>query len=203
MKAMNTHCTPTSLGRALAAALLLAATGAVSAAGDHAQGHDESGSAAHDTQQAGGEHGHGDGHGDDGHGHEAGGHGTRFGEPAAAQAADRTIRVTAHDKMRFEPRRIRVKAGETIRFVVVNIGKLRHSFTLGTPRGQEAHEREMQGMATDRLASHMRGDPTGMVIPPGGRDTLTWRFADGGPVEFACHIPGHFAAGMIGRIRID
>lgn len=175
MKTDSMHAFPV---RAIVAGVLLVAVGVASAAGEHEH-----------------EHGHGDDNG--------GGHSKPFGKPAPAQQADRTIRVTARDTMRFEPRRIRVDAGETIRFVVMNTGELRHSFTLGTPRGQEAHEREMQGMAVDRMATHMQGNPAGMVIPPGERDSLTWRFEGEGPVEFACHIPGHFGAGMIGRIRIE
>lgn len=143
---------------------------------------------------AAGEHEGGHGHGD---------HAVAFGEPADAADADRTVTVTAHDTMRFTPDRISVNAGETIRFIVRNAGDLQHSFTLGTPMGQKAHEQEMQGMGLEAMAGHMDDDPTGMVIQPGATGRLTWHFTEAGPVEFACHIPGHYPAGMKGRIAID
>ena len=104
--------------------------------------------------------------------------------------------------MRFEPAQIAVQPGETVRFVVENEGQLQHSFTLGTPDYQQAHEREMQGMPMEDMAGHMDGSPNGIVVQPGETGVLTWRFERGGPVEFACHIPGHYPAGMKGRIRI-
>ena len=164
--------------RLMPLALLLAPLASAIAAGEHEGGH-----------------GHEDGHGN-------GGHEVAFGQPADPGHADHTVEVIAHDTMRFEPDRIDVEAGETIRFVVRNIGQLQHSFTLGTPTGQEAHEKEMQGMAVEDMAGHMANDPTGMVIQPGETGQLTWRFTESGPVEFACHIPGHYPAGMKGRIRI-
>lgn len=148
-----------------------------------------------DPSVASGEHGGGH---DDG-----GGPSVPFGEPAPADEADRTIRITANDQMQFEPEGVRVQAGQTVRFVVENVGKVQHSFTLGTPRSQEQHEAEMRGMAPDRIAGHMEENPMGMVVQPGETGTLTWRFEDAGPVEFACHIPGHFVAGMTGRIRVN
>ena len=186
---------------ALVTACLLAlpSTSAV-ASGEHEGGHGGSGDQQQEQKQNK-EHGEGHAH-DAGHGHE-GGHGRAFGQPASADAADRTVEIVARDTMRFEPSEVEVDAGETIRFVVRNTGKLQHSFTLGTPAGQKAHERQMQGMSTDAMAGHMKGDPTGMVVPPGETRTLAWRFADDGPVEFACHIPGHYPAGMKGKVRFQ
>lgn len=136
-------------------------------------------------------------------GEEARGGAFAFGSPAERSEADRTIQVKAKDQMTFSPERMEVQAGETVRFVVENVGSVQHSFTLATPAGQEAHEKEMQGMSQEKLAGHMQQDPTGIVVQPGETKTLTWRFAQGGPVQFACHIPGHYSAGMKGRIGVS
>lgn len=154
------------------------------------------------TADAAGSHGGGHGHGSDGDG---GGHGGgfAFGSPAEPSEADRTVRVKAKDQMTFAPDRMEVQAGETVRFVVENVGSAQHSFTLATPAGQKAHEQEMQGMARGELAGHMQQEPNGIVVRPGDTKTLTWSFARGGPVQFACHIPGHYPAGMKGRIAIN
>ena len=164
------------------------------AAGEHGDGH-------------GSDDGHGtgmtnqDAHGEAGHGHD-GGHSFPFGSAAPASQADRTIEVEANDRMEFSPATISVEKGETIRFVIKNAGQLQHSFTLATPAAQEAHEKEMKGMPMDQMASHMEGDPNGIVVQGGKTGSLTWRFTKAMDVEFACHIPGHYDAGMKGRIDI-
>ena len=185
----------------IVAATLVAvlSAGTALASGDHEGGHDD----AEDQAEAGG-HGHEeDGHGDGGHGHDDGGHSFGFGRPADPADADRTVEVIARDTMTFEPDSVQVKPGETVRFVVRNVGQLQHSFTLATPAAQRQHEQEMQGMPADEMAGHMRDDPNGIVVQPGATGSLVWRFAGGGPVQFACHIPGHYPAGMKGRIRIE
>ena len=185
-------------------ALVLALPAVAPASGDHEGGHGNQ-AQKEENRNNKDHHGDGDGHSDghgDGHGHD-GGHSVAFGEPANAAEANRTIEIIARDTMEFEPARIEVEAGETVRFVVKNVGQLQHSFTLGTPASQREHEKEMQGMAMEKMAGHMNQDPTGMVIQPGDSGTLTWRFAKAGRVQFACHIPGHYPAGMKGRISVD
>ena len=162
---------------------------------------------------ASGEHegGHGDASGGEadnsgsGHGHD-GGHAMmsfEFGEAVSAGEADRTIEIVARDNMRFEPSRIAVEAGETVTFRVRNAGKLQHSFTLGTNGYHKRHDREMMDMPTDEFAHHMDDSPNGMVVRPGQIDSLTWQFDESGPIQFACHIPGHYPNGMAGRLDIE
>ncbi|MDZ7748740.1 MAG: plastocyanin/azurin family copper-binding protein [Halofilum sp. (in: g-proteobacteria)] len=174
--------------QALALVLALAAPAAM-AAGDHAGGHGQ--------QEQGGH-----GHEDSGHGHH-GAHGFDFGAAAPNAEPDHTIEIVAHDRMRFEPASVTIEPGQVVRFVVRNRGELQHSFTLGSPQYQRTHEREMQGMAPENMAGHMEGSPNGMVVAPGSTDSLTWRFEAGGPIQFACHIPGHYDAGMKGRVRLQ
>lgn len=146
--------------------------------------------------QAAGGHQQNDGQDGD-HGHEI-----EVGEPADITEPDRTVEVTATDEMEFEPRQVEITAGDVVRFTIVNTGTLPHSFTIGSNEWHEHHEEEMQGMAVDKIVGHMRDEPNGMVVPPGESRELTWRFEGDGPVQFACHVPGHYPAGMKGRIRI-
>lgn len=125
------------------------------------------------------------------------------GDPASATEADRSVRVRAYDSMTFDPSPVTVEAGETVRFVVTNAGDVQHSFTLGTPAYQHRHEEEMQGMPRKELAEHMDDVSNGVVVAPGESATLTWTFEQGGPVQFACHVPGHYRAGMKGAIRLQ
>ena len=48
------------------------------------------------------------------------------------------------DTMRFEPNRIDVKQGETIRFVHKNDGKLMHEFIIGTKEELREHAALME-----------------------------------------------------------
>lgn len=134
-----------------------------------------------------------------------GGHGQdfAFGQPAESGTPDRSIEITASDTMDFDPSQIEVKAGEVVRLVVENTGSLHHSFTLGSGNWHEHHEQEMKNMPADEIADHMRHEPNGMVVAPGETRELTWHFEGKDKVEFACHVPGHYPAGMKGLITIN
>lgn len=182
----------------LFAAMLLAATmPVVLASGDHEGGHGGNDEQGHETGD-----GHGNGHGN-GHGHGHGGMDFGFGKPAAADQADRTIEIVVRDSMRIEPASVTVEPGETVTFRVRNSGRMQHSFTLGTPAYQQRHDREMMDMPMDEMERHMDDSPNGIVVPPGDTRALTWTFRKHGPIEFACHIPGHYPAGMKGMLQIE
>ena len=142
-----------------------------------------------------------------------GGH-TEFGEPGKASQANRTIEVAMRDNY-FEPDRIRVKAGETVRFVVKNRGEFVHEFNIGTAHMHAEHRREMELMVMqgvlepDRINHHMmeadqgRGsmehaDPNSVLLEPGDGAEIVWKFAKPMVLEFACNIPGHYESGMAG-----
>ncbi len=165
----------------LAGALLALSAGAAAASGDHAGGHGN-------EDQA------------DGHGH--GAVEFDFGSEAAPVEADRTVEIVARDDMSFEPAMVQVQPGETVHFVIHNAGELQHSFTLGTREYHRQHDREMQDMPTQELAHHMADSPNGLVVQPGRTASLTWRFEHDSSIRFACHIPGHYPAGMWGEIGI-
>lgn len=68
-----------------------------------------------------------------------------FGDRGRPQDVRRTITVVMRDNA-YEPQTIRVRAGETVRFVVRNEGEVVHEFNLGTRQMHERHRREMQAM---------------------------------------------------------
>lgn len=121
-----------------------------------------------------------------------------FGHPGVAAKVDRTVKITALDTMRFVPATVRVKPGETVRFVVTDEGHLVHEFILGDRREQAEHEREMQRMG----GMAMPDEANGVTLQPGQTKTLIWTFGKAGVVEYACHEPGHYAAGMVGKILV-
>jgi uncharacterized cupredoxin-like copper-binding protein len=120
-----------------------------------------------------------------------------FGEPGDRSKADRTIDVTALDSLEFAPETLKVKAGETVTFVVTNNGKDAHEFVLGDENYQEEHAAEMSGnedMATDQ---------NWMELEPGETNSLTWTFTtESAEVLYGCHEPGHYEGGMVGRVEV-
>ena len=121
-----------------------------------------------------------------------------FGHPGKVAQVDRTIKITALD-FRFDKTKLHVRAGETVRFIVINKGQLAHEFIIGDAQEQAEHEQEMQKMP----GLDMPNEPNGMMLKPGQTKALIWTFEQGGEFEFACHVPGHFAAGMVGKILVN
>ncbi|WP_312933939.1 cupredoxin domain-containing protein [Pseudomonas sp.] len=185
-----------------------------------------------------------------------------FGEPASAEKATRTVEVVMKD-IAFEPTRLQVKAGETVRFVLINEGQLPHEFNLGDKAMHVEHQKEMlamqgrtfagaggagmahgeaaggqAGMAHGEAAGgqvgmahgeaagghagmdhgqtpgahagmahgdadHGHGGGNTVLVQPGQRAELTWTFSASAPIEFACNVPGHYQAGMVGPLTIE
>jgi uncharacterized cupredoxin-like copper-binding protein len=114
-----------------------------------------------------------------------------------ADAPDRTLVVTMHHS-RFEPATLRVDPGQRVRFVLRNTDPIDHEFILGDAAVQARHER-----GRDR---HHHGDVPGeRSVAAGQEAATTYTFPaglDGQVLEFACHLPGHYAYGMHGTVRI-
>ena len=121
-----------------------------------------------------------------------------IGGPVNASEATRTVAVTSLDAMTFEPTSINVATGETVTFVVTNAGKSVHEFTLGDAALQQAHATAMAQMA----GAMVMDDPDSISLKPGETKQLTWRFGSAGTLEYGCHEPGHYQAGMHGLITI-
>lgn len=120
-----------------------------------------------------------------------------WGIAGDAIAAQRTIKISMTDNMRFTPDRIDVKQGETVRFVVANTGNTMHELVLGTKKGLDEHAAMMAkfpGMEHD--------DPYMTHVGPGKTGEVVWTFNRPGEFDFACLIAGHYQAGMVGKIKV-
>jgi len=125
------------------------------------------------------------------------GHAAALGVPGKADAVSRTVAVSMSDAMRFTPDRISVKAGETIRFRVRNTGKLKHEMVLGTRKELADHAALMR-----RFPDMQHEDPNAISLEPGASGEILWRFTRGGSFSFACLVPGHMEAGMVGALEV-
>ncbi len=144
-----------------------------------------------------GSHGHSHSHSHDvadDHGHGAAPQGL------VAQVVSRSIEVRMDDTMRFAPDSLQVQAGETIRLVVHNAGKVEHELVLGTDEDIREHAEAMK-KGTDHSHSHAGG--AAISLAPGRSGELVVTFPKAGTVQMACLIPGHYEAGMRGRVQVS
>jgi uncharacterized cupredoxin-like copper-binding protein len=122
-----------------------------------------------------------------------------YGQPGDPAKATRTIAIMTLDSLRYDPASIDVRPGETVTFKVTNMSKVAHEFDIGDAAFQAKHETEMRAMPAGMVMS----DETGAIdLQPGETKMLTWTFAKAGGVLYACHQPGHYAAGMKGDIKV-
>lgn len=122
---------------------------------------------------------------------------TPFGIAGDPKRATRIIVVGMRDTMRFTPEELTVAQGETVRFIVRNHGSLLHEMVIGTATDLAKHAELM------RKFPDMEHDEPHMVhVKPSGEGEIVWTFNRAGEFQFACLIPGHFEAGMIGRVSV-
>lgn len=122
---------------------------------------------------------------------------TAFGRTGDPKRVTRTVRIGMADTLRFTPAAFDVKRGETIRFEVTNSGRVLHEMVLGTLQDLKEHAQMMQkhpGMEHD--------EPYMAHVAPGKTATIVWQFTKAGEFHFGCLVPGHFEAGMVGKVTV-
>jgi uncharacterized cupredoxin-like copper-binding protein len=122
---------------------------------------------------------------------------TAYGHEGDPAKVSRVIPLGMSDTMRFTPADITVRRGETVKFVVHNDGRLLHEMVLGTPAELQAHAALMQKFPEMEHAS-----PNMAHVKPGADGQIVWQFTQPGEFRFACLQPGHFEAGMLGRVTV-
>jgi uncharacterized cupredoxin-like copper-binding protein len=118
--------------------------------------------------------------------------------PRPGGGTERTVVVTMHHS-HFQPAQVRVAPGERVRFVLRNSDPIDHEFILGDAAVQARHE---QG----RQRQHHGDVPGERSVPAGRQAATTYAFPAalaGRTLEFACHLPGHYAYGMHGTVRVS
>ena len=116
--------------------------------------------------------------------------GPQPGDPgfaAGTAASPRTIHVTAGPGYSFSPATVSVVRGETVTFVVTTMGPLVHEFMVGPAAA---------------VAADQAGTPEIADIGMMTTKSLTYTFDGTGPYAFACHVDGHYQAGMQGSIAL-
>ncbi len=120
-----------------------------------------------------------------------------FGRQGDPKKVTKTILVGMADTMRFTPDTVTVKAGDTVKFVVKNHGKQLHEMVIGTEKELKEHAALMLKFPTME-----HEEPYMAHVSPGKNEEIVWQFTKPGEYHFGCLIPGHFEAGMKGKITV-
>lgn len=136
------------------------------------------------------------GPGEPGHSHSA----FSAGEPGNPKKPFRTVQVTMHEgdgTMGYSPKTLEVKRGEQVKFLITNGGALAHEFILANEKDNLKHAELMK-----KYPDMQHDDPNGKSVEPNAKSEILWRFSKPGTFEYACLIPGHREAGMIGKVTV-
>ena len=95
----------------------------------------------------------------------------------------------------FQPARVTVEAGETVRFVVRNNDPIDHEFLIGDSEMQQIHE--------EGTEAHHGTRPGEISIGGNQVAETTYVFTDGTDLIFGCHLPSHYDYGMRGEIVVE
>lgn len=131
-----------------------------------------------------------------------------------------TVRIDMYDNY-YEPIDLTFKEGQTVKFIITNKGDVVHEFNIGTDEMHAAHQPEMMMMfehgvlevdrinweaakAMEASMGHgMHAEANSVLLEPGETGEIVWTFPKHAELEFACNIPGHYDAGMVGEIQLS
>ena len=141
-----------------------------------------------------------------------------IGEKGKLSEADRTIEIKMYDNY-FEPNEIKIKKGETVKFVISNYGELVHEFNIATKEMHIEHQLEMMKMVENQILladkidmkkmkemakkdhSMSHSHANSVLLEPNEDGEIIWKFNTEAKLEAACNIPGHYETGMIAKIK--
>jgi uncharacterized cupredoxin-like copper-binding protein len=94
----------------------------------------------------------------------------------------------------FGPSEVTVRAGDPVTFVLRNDDPIDHEWIVGDAATHERHRTGTEPVHGSR--------PTEVSIPAGASQETTVRFQTAGTYLYICHLPGHEAYGMVGRVVV-
>ncbi len=130
---------------------------------------------------------------------------------------NRVIKVFMYDNY-YQPNNFKIKKNETIRFIVTNKGELVHEFNIATKEMHLKHQPEMMKMVENEILladkidkkkmmeiskkdhSMAHKHSNSLLLSPGEKAELIWKFSNSIDIEAACNVPGHYEVGMIAKI---
>ena len=143
-----------------------------------------------------------------------------IGEKGDPNKIDRVVNIKMYDNY-YEPNVIKIKKGETIKFVVENLGDLVHEYNIGTKEMHIKHQPEMQKLIDHEILlvdkidkvkmkkmskmDHSLGHShaNSIMLEPKKTGEIIWKFTKDINLEMACNIPGHYETGMVGSFILN
>ena len=143
----------------------------------------------------------------------------KIGSKGNKNEVSRVIKVIMYDNY-YEPNSFQVKAGETIKFEVKNVGELVHEFNIANKMMHMKHQPEMQKMVENEILlsdsidkdkmkkmakidkSMAHSHSNSVLLEPKQKGEIIWKFDNAANIEIACNVPGHYQAGMIALVNI-
>tara|TARA_B100000427_G_scaffold63182_1_gene49902 strand:- start:160 stop:657 length:498 start_codon:yes stop_codon:yes gene_type:complete len=141
-----------------------------------------------------------------------------IGTKGKASDVNKVIIVNMYDNY-YEPSKIEIKKGETVKFVVKNKGELVHEFNIATKTMHLKHQPEMMMLVENEIIlsdkidkkkmmemakknpSMLHSHSNSVLLSPGESADLIWKFTNSVKIEAACNVPGHYEAGMVAEIN--
>ena len=141
-----------------------------------------------------------------------------IGTKGKASDVNKVIVVNMYDNY-YEPSKIEIKKGETVKFVVKNKGELVHEFNIATKTMHLKHQPEMMMLVENEIilsdkidkkkmmemakknSSMAHSHSNSVLLSPGESADLIWKFTNSVKIEAACNVPGHYEAGMVAEIN--
>jgi uncharacterized cupredoxin-like copper-binding protein len=115
--------------------------------------------------------------------------------PSMATPATKSVCVgVVEGDFDVRPQRTTFRVGETYVFAVANEGQEVHEFVI-----------EPAGKVDEPLEAEVNGEERESEIEdiaPRETAELEWTFTEPGRYQFACHVPGHFEAGMVIEVEV-
>ena len=140
-----------------------------------------------------------------------------IGQKGNVAEVDRVIEVKMYDNY-FEPNKINIKKGETVRFIIHNFGTLVHEFNIATKKMHLKHQPEMLKMVENEILlgdkidfekmkeiakidhSMAHSHSNSILLEPNMSGEIIWKFNTDTILEVACNIPGHYESGMVAKL---
>ena len=128
--------------------------------------------------------------------HQEDGHSDETTQTDEGSTADRTIEVAMTD-FAYDPDIYQVGAGETVEFIVSNLGAVEHEFRLSNEHRIEEHIAAGHQDHDDEGGHHEDGDLI-LLVDPGETGSIVVTFTADTELytQVACLLPGHYEAGM-------
>jgi len=141
-----------------------------------------------------------------------------IGEKGKSSEVNRVIEVKMYDNF-YKPNEIKIKKGETIKFIVHNFGELVHEFNIATKKMHLKHQPEMIKLVENEIIladkidkkkmkemakkdhSMSHSHANSVLLEPNEDGEIIWKFNTEAKLEAACNIPGHYETGMIAKIK--